>query len=108
MVSSQFQDVAGEIIDEVGALTGLDPKMALIAIVVLAGVAIFLFSKPIRFILKLVINTLAGFAVLWVLNKFGSQFGLSLAMTWQNAVVTGVFGIPGVAVLLALRWAGFM
>ncbi len=108
MLSSQIQDAAGELLEEVTDLTGLDPKMAAIAIAVLAAVAIYLFSKPIRFILKLAINTLAGFAVLWVLNKFGPDLGLSLSMTWQNAVVTGVFGLPGVAVLLALRWANFL
>ncbi len=108
MPTSQIQDAAGEIMNEVGQLTGLDPKIAAIAIIVLAGVAIYLFSKPIRFILKLLINTLAGFAVLWVLNEFGPSLGLSLAMTWPNAIVTGIFGLPGVAVLLALRWAGIM
>ena len=100
------QDAAENIIDEVGELTGLDPKMAAVAVFVLALLAVFLFTKPIRFILKLLINTGIGFAVLWVLNTYGAQFGLELAMTWQNAVVTGVFGIPGVAVLLILRWAG--
>lgn len=101
-------EAAGELLEEVGELTGIDPKMAAVAIFVLALLAVFLFTKPIRWILKLLINTGIGFAALWVLNTYGAQFGIELAMNWQNAVVTGVFGIPGVAVLLALRWAGLM
>ncbi len=101
-------EAAGELIEEVGELTGLDPKMAAVAVFVLVLLAVFLFTKPIRWFLKLLINTGIGFAALWLLNTFGAQFGLQLAMNWPNAVVTGVFGIPGVAVLLVLRWAGLM
>lgn len=108
MDTTHIQEVAGEIIEEVGELTGLDPKMAAVAIFVLVLLAVFLFTKPIRWFIKLLINTGIGFAVLWVLNTYGAQFGIELAMTWQNAVVTGIFGIPGVAVLLALRWAGLL
>ncbi len=108
MDTTHIQEVAGEIIEEVGELTGLDPKMAAVAIFVLILLAVFLFTKPIRWFIKLLINTGIGFAVLWVLNTYGAQFGIELAMTWQNAVVTGIFGIPGVAVLLALRWAGIL
>ena len=82
--------------------------MAAVAVFVLVLLAVFLFTKPIRWFLKLLINTGIGFAALWLLNTFGAQFGLQLAMNWPNAVVTGVFGIPGVAVLLVLRWAGLM
>ena len=101
-------EAAGELIEEVGELTGLDPKMAAVAVFVLVLLAVFLFTKPIRWFLKLLINTGIGFAALWLLNTFGAQFGLQLAMNWPNAVGTGVFGIPGVAVLLVLRWAGLM
>ena len=53
-------------------------------------------------------NTLVGFAALWVLNKIGAGYGIALALDLKNAVITGVFGIPGVAVLLVLRWAGIL
>ena len=53
-------EAAGELLEEVGELTGLDPKMAAVAIFVLALLAVFLFTKPIRWILKLLINTGIG------------------------------------------------
>ncbi len=106
MDTSQIKDAAGEIIDEVSAVTGLDPKVAAIAMVVLVLLAVFILSKPIRLILKLLINTGLGFVALILINKFGAEFGIALGVDWVNAVVTGVFGIPGVAALLALKWAG--
>lgn len=106
MDTSQIIDTAGEIVDEVSAATGLDPKVAAVVIVVLVLLAIFILTKPIRFFLKLLINTALGFVALVLINRFGAQFGIALGVDWFNAVVTGVFGIPGVAALLALKWAG--
>ncbi len=105
---TDFENKAGEIIDEVSAATGLDPKVAAIALIVLVLIAVFIFTKPIRFVFKILINTAVGFVALILINKLGADFGIALAVNWQNAVVTGVFGVPGVAVLLILKWAGIM
>ncbi len=106
MDTSQIMDTAGEIIDEVSAATGLDPKVAGIVLVVLVLLAVFILTKPIRFILKILINTGIGYVALLLINRFGAEYGIALGIDWVNAVVTGVFGIPGVAALLALKWAG--
>ena len=53
---------------------------------------------------KLLINTLVGFAALWVLNFFGDFIGISLGLNWINALVVGVFGFPGVVLLLVLKY----
>lgn len=103
-----LEEKGKEIIDEVSQATGLDPKIALIALVLLALIAVFILTRPIHYAFKLLINTVVGFAVLLLINKFGADFGIALAVNWQNAVVAGVFGIPGVAVLIALRWAGIL
>ena len=63
-----------------------------------------LFLKPIRWVFKLLINTAVGFVVLWVLNFFGDFFGVSLGLNWINALVVGVFGLPGVVLLLLLKY----
>ena len=41
-----------------------------------------LFLTPIKWIVKLLINTAIGFAGLWVLNYFGAFFGISLGLNW--------------------------
>lgn len=105
-VFSNVQQSAGEVIDKIGAMTGLDHTVAAIALAALVVVAVVLFTKPIRLILKLLINTGLGFVALTLINKFGVEFGIAIAINWVNAVITGVFGVPGVAVLLALKWMG--
>lgn len=107
-IGGELGDKADEILDEVSAATGLSPTVCAIAIVVLVAIAIFIFTKPIRLVLKVVINTCIGFVALFLINKLGADYGISLAISWQNAVVTGIFGVPGVAVLLALKWGGII
>ena len=58
-------------------------------IVVIAVIAIVLvvrlLSAPIRLAGKLLINTLVGFAVLFLLNFAEPLVGLSLGINWVNA-----------------------
>ena len=108
MDKEQLIDSAGELMDDLGELTGLDPVVAAIAIGVLIILAVIIFTKPLRFVIKVAINTAVGFAALILINQFGAQFGIALDVNWFNAVVTGVLGLPGVAVLIALRWMGYL
>ena len=83
------------------AVGGAAPAVVIVALVL---IAILIFTKPIRFILKLLLNTLIGFVALILINKFGASLGISLGVNWINAAVVGVLGIPGLALLLVLKW----
>ena len=39
-----------------------------------------------------------------VVNFFGSYLGISLEMSWLNAIVSGVLGVPGVVILLLFKY----
>ena len=82
--------------------------METIAIILIAVLAVFLILKlltaPIRFAGKMLINALVGFVVLFLLNFAGSLVGLSLGINWFNALVVGIFGAPGVVLLLLLKY----
>ena len=85
----------------------MDGITAIIAVIIVVAllIAFFkLFSKPIKLVAKLLLNTLGGFISLILLNFFGSIFGISLGVNWFNALIVGIFGLPGVAVLLILKW----
>ena len=69
--------------------------LVVIAAVFLVWLVIRLFRKPIRWILKLLLNTAIGFAALFLLNFFGSAIGITLGLNWINALVIGVAGFPG-------------
>ena len=82
--------------------------METIAIIVIAVIAVFfifmLLTAPIRFAAKMLINALVGFVVLFLLNFVGGIVGLSLGINWFNALVVGIFGAPGVVLLLLLKY----
>ena len=76
-----------------------------IAAIVLAVIVVLrLLAKPIRFIFKLLINTVLGFVLLWLINFFGAGLGIALELTLLNALVVGFLGIPGVLLLLAIHF----
>ena len=74
--------------------------LVVIAAVFLVWLVIRLFRKPIRWILKLLLNTAIGFAALFLLNFFGITLGLN----WINALVIGVAGFPGLVLLLLIKY----
>lgn len=79
--------------------------IVMIAGIVLAViVGLKLLAKPIRFLLKLLINTVLGFVLLWLINFFGGTYGIELPLTLLNAAVVGLLGIPGVLLLLAIHF----
>jgi len=70
--------------------------------VLLIWLLLKLLKKPIKWAFKLLLNALSGYLFLIIFNFFGGIVGLHLPITWLTAVVTGVFGVPGVVVLLLL------
>lgn len=60
-----------------------------------------LLVKPLKWIGKLLINSVIGFVVLMILNLIGeSVFGFSIALNILNALIVGVLGVPGVILLV--------
>ena len=83
---------------------GLTEKiaLALLCLFVLLGV-IRLFSAPLKLALKVLLNTLLGFAALFLLNLASGWTGFSLGLNLFNALTIGVLGIPGLVLLVLLR-----
>ena len=70
----------------------------------LAGLLLKLLKKPIKWVFKLLLHALFGYICLFLFNCVGAWFGLSIEITWLSAIVTGVLGIPGVILLLVLKY----
>ena len=71
---------------------------------VLIALSIVLFLRPLGCLLRLLANTIGGFIVLFILNFLGGFVGISLGFNWVNAIIVGIFGLPGVGFLLLLQW----
>ena len=75
----------------------------------LAGVLLFsllikIIKKPIKLVFKLLINAALGFIALWIINFFGDPLGISLGVNWINAIIIGIFGVPGAVLLVILHF----
>ncbi len=80
-------------------------KIALgLTLLFLVVVCLRLFAAPLKLALKVAFNSALGFGALWLLNLTTSVTGLSLGLSWFNAIVIGILGIPGFGLLLLVKW----
>jgi len=84
-------------------------EIATVVIMVLcAGALLWLLGKilktSIKWGFKLLCHIGIGFVALFVFNFLGGFVGISLGLNWINAIVTGVLGLPGVILLLLLKY----
>ena len=75
----------------------MDVKMLLVYVACI----IVIFIIPIKIITKLIINSLFGAVLLYVINIVGTVCGLHIGINVVTALVVGILGIPG-AMLLAV------
>ncbi|OLA47852.1 MAG: hypothetical protein BHW34_00605 [Firmicutes bacterium CAG:176_59_8] len=45
-----------------------------------------------------------GFGALWLLNATAAVTGISLGLNLFNALTIGVLGVPGLGLLLLVKW----
>ena len=72
-----------------------------VGIVVLALLA-KLITMPLQVVWKLVTNSIVGAIILWVVNLFGAGVHIGIL----NALIAGIFGVPGVIVVLLMTYMG--
>ena len=78
--------------------------MALIALVIIL-LAKFVFKISAKTITTLIINALVGLLVIWLINFVGL---VSIPMNLITCLIVGIFGLPGVIVLVLLCLLGIM
>lgn len=86
---------------ENSVLTGI---LILAAAVFVLWLLLKVFRGPLKLLFKLLINTGLGFVTLFLLNFFGDFIGVTLGLNWVNALVVGVFGFPGLVLLLLIKY----
>ena len=59
--------------------------------------------KPIKFIIKILMNSVAGGAVLLLINTLGKFAGIHIGINAITAVAVGLFGLPAVILMLLLQ-----
>ena len=62
-----------------------------------------IFLLPVKKIFKLVISTGLGALAIFVINTIGTSFGFHIGLNIINALIVGILGIPGAALLILLK-----
>ena len=78
--------------------------LLLAAVVVGIILLIKLLSAPFRKIIKLLLNALMGFVMLYAVNFFGAFIGIELDVNLISALVAGFLGVPGIVLLVVLKF----
>ncbi len=89
-------------------LTAYEKYIPIVLAVVSIIIAIIIFTRPMKFLVRVLVNTAVGFVELIILNYVGAFIGISVGINLLNAVIVGVLGLPGLALLLILRWAAIL
>ncbi len=59
---------------------------------------------PLKWLVKLMWNGILGGIILFILNLIGGIWGISIGLNAFNAIIVGLLGIPGVILLLVLKY----
>ena len=62
---------------------------------------IFLF--PMKKIFRFLLNTFLGALAIFLINTIGTSFGFHIGLNLINAIIVGLFGIPGAILLIILK-----
>ena len=55
-------------------------------------------ALPMKLLWKMITNSIVGAVLLWVVNLFGA----GIQITFLKALIAGLFGIPGVLIVVLL------
>lgn len=74
----------------------------LVALIILY-IVLKIIAAPVKIIIKLMINAFVGGVVLFLINLVGAGFGFALNVTWLTSLIVGIFGVPGVVLVILLQ-----
>ena len=82
-----------------------DPLMILYFIlgIVVLYISGRLLLAPFKLLLKLGFNSILGAVAIVIINLIGSLFHFTIPLNPLNALLTGVFGLPGVLLIFIIR-----
>lgn len=83
----------------------MDVNMIVVYIACIIGIFIIgkIFIVPIKVIMKLILNTILGGILLYIINIIGGTFNFHIGINLITTLVTGILGIPGVVLLILLQ-----
>lgn len=62
-----------------------------------------IFYLPLKHIFKLLINSILGGVLIYIVNIVGESFNFHIGLNVWTAIFAGLLGVPGVVVLILVR-----
>ncbi|MBP3502961.1 MAG: pro-sigmaK processing inhibitor BofA family protein [Clostridia bacterium] len=62
-----------------------------------------IFVIPLRKSFKLVLNSIIGAVLIYIINIVGSNFNFHIGLNWWTIVCSGILGVPGVVLIFVLK-----
>lgn len=62
-----------------------------------------IFIIPIKKILKLIMNSVFGGIIIYIINLIGANFNFHIGLNVWTALIVGLLGIPGVVLLILIQ-----
>jgi len=83
----------------------LDTNTIIIYIACICFLFLFgrIFILPIKSILKLVLNSILGGLIIYLINLIGGLFSFHIGLNYITAIIAGILGVPGVILLVILK-----
>lgn len=63
-----------------------------------------IFIVPLKWIIKLVFNSILGGIIILIINLIGGIFGFHIGLNIYTSLLVGILGIPGAIVLILLKF----
>ena len=68
---------------------------------------LFIFGKifiiPLKSIMKLIINSILGGILIFIINAVGTNFGFHIGLNIITSIFVGLLGVPGAGLLVILQ-----
>ena len=62
-----------------------------------------IFILPIKKVLKLVLNSILGGVLIFIINIIGASFGFHIGLNLITSITIGILGIPGAIALVLIK-----
>lgn len=83
----------------------MDTNTIIIYIACICFLFIFgrIFIMPIRNILKLILNSVLGGIIIYLINLVGMMFNFHIGLNYVTSIFIGILGVPGAILLVILK-----
>lgn len=82
---------------------GTDTIITFFACIIILFVVGRIFILPLKKILKLVINSILGGALIYIINLVGAAFQFHIGLNIGTSIFVGILGLPGAILLVIIK-----